>query len=159
MPKLGPIARKLANSSRRPKLVPLLDTVKTLKTVQSYASSPRLKVMAHNYKTYIKYSAGPGSLFGAMVAFAYMSDQERKMYNTEKLVYPVAGAIGGATLFATAPVLIIFAPITYLFGAETTGKIANLGLLLLLGSDGGSDDSSGPDYPPQNPPKGARRPL
>ena len=107
--------------------------------MQSTQFSLLARNFAKSYKTYIKYSASTGAVFGTATSIALMYDMDRKFYATEKLLYPLVGAIGGSFVFVSAPVWVVFAPMTYLFGHETAGKFANLGLLAILGTH---DDSS-----------------
>lgn len=94
--------------------------------------------MAHNYKGYIKTSGSIGAVVGVTFAGAHMLDvlDERKMSRKEMLMYPIVGTVGGAFLGVTAPVWVLFAPLTYVFGHETMSTIAKTILAgLLLSSE------------------------
>lgn len=92
--------------------------------------------MGKNYFKYVKYTAGIGATTGMTLSLVAMSDIDRPLLNTEKVVYPLAGCLGGAFLGVTAPVWIVFAPVVYVLGPDTAGKLAS-GVLaaVLLNND------------------------
>ena len=107
---------------------------------QSQHAQALLRI-SRNYLAYVKYTAGIGAVTGTALSVVAMSDIQRPMLNTEKALYPLIGCLGGAFLGTTAPVWIVFAPVVYVLGPETAGKLVS-GLLAaaLLNGDGDGGD-------------------
>ena len=107
------------------------------KSIMNPQMSQALQRMATNYLKYVKYTSVFGAVVGTTVSFGVMSDIDRPLLNTEKLVYPLAGCIGGAFFFTTAPVWILFGPVVYVLGPDAAGKAASglLAAVLLNGTD------------------------
>lgn len=99
----------------------------------------KLRVMGNNYKGYLKYTVGTGSVLGGTFAGAHMLDiaDDRKLNRKEMIAYPIAGVIGGGFIGATAPVWIIFAPVGYVFGFDNAAALARAALATVLLSDEG----------------------
>lgn len=126
-------------------------TTMNLDTVMTEAGRKAIKTFARNYKTYIKFAAPVGAALGTTVALAFMYDMKRvrkSLFLTEVMVYPIAGALVGATVGATAPAIIVFSPIMFLLGGDAVGTVARVGLLAILGTDDAESDKKKPEDTP-----------
>lgn len=133
IPRVAPIAGRTVVRRQSSRLATALDNPENAAKVFR-----KLKVMGQNYKGYLKYSVGTGSVLGGAFTAAHIADihETRKLSNKEMVAYPIAGVIGGGFLGATAPVWIIFAPIGYVFGYDNMAAIAKVVLAgVLLGDD------------------------
>lgn len=99
----------------------------------------KLRVISRNYMGYIKWTGGIGGVLGGTFAGAHMLDiaDDRKLSRKEMVAYPIAGTIGGGFLGVTSPVWIMFAPIGYVLGYDTTAALAKVVLSGILLSDDG----------------------
>ena len=93
-------------------------------SLSTLLSKVNITRIASKYKTYIKYSASVGGAIGFTFSIAHISDLDYKISDKEKILYPIAGTIGGAFIGVSVPIWIIFAPVVYLFGRETAGTLA-----------------------------------
>jgi hypothetical protein len=78
---------------------------------------------------------------GFVTSLAVMGDisNERKLLNTEKLLYPTAGIIGGSFVGITLPVWLFLAPVGIVLSNKTMSSIAKVIILTAIAES--SDES------------------
>ncbi len=100
---------------------------------------PKILKLARRYITYVKFAGASGAFLGGATSVAVMSDLNRDLANTEKLLYPVAGIAAGAFVGVTFPVWIVAAPIMFVAGPDAIGKLLSLALGAIVLSDDSSE--------------------
>jgi hypothetical protein len=107
--------------------------------------------LVSNYMVYFKYSAITGGILGIGLSYNLICDlnENRKLYRTEKYLYPIICTFMGAWILPLMPVIAFIAPISYFFGTNI-GKLTIRFLLSFLEKDKPTKDDKPTKQPNPN---------
>lgn len=96
-----------------------------------FITTERVRKYSHLYLRYMKFVTPIGAGLGFFTSLTIISDisNERKLLNTEKLLYPTAGIIGGSFVGITLPVWLFLAPVGMVLSNKTMSSIAKVIIL------------------------------